>query len=153
MYVDSFLEFADAEAIDGSTGTALVGDVINLEDTRDIGQGEPLYLVIQVTTEVDSAADGASVEFILASDDSASIATGGGATEHLSTGAVAEANLTAGKQFIYHLPLEGNAYEQYLGILATISGEAVTAGAVNAFITKDAGKYQAYPNNYVTANS
>lgn len=154
MYVDSFLEFADETALDTSgTDTDLIGDVINLEDARDIGQGEQLYLVIQVTTEVDSAADGASVEFVLASDAQAAIATDGTATEHLSTGAIAEANLGAGKQFIYHLPLEGNEYEQYLGLLTKTTGEAVTAGAINAFITKDAGKYKAYPNNYATANS
>lgn len=145
MILDELTEFCDATALDTSgTDTDLIGDVVDLGVARDIGNGQPLYVVIQVETEVDSAADGASVEFVVASDDSASIATDGTATEHVSTGAVAEASLTAGKTFILTLPLEGNAYERYLGILTKTSGEAVTAGAVNAFFTMDPSAWKAY---------
>lgn len=154
MYVDAFNEFADATALDTSgTDTDLVGDVIDLDDVRDIGEGQPIYLVIQVETEVDSSTDGASVEFVLASDAQAAIATDGSATEHLSTGAVAEASLPAGKQFVYTLPWEGETYEQYIGILTKTTGEAVTSGKINAFLTTSAAKYKSYPNNYATANS
>ena len=147
MILDERTEFCDETALDTSgTDTDLLGDVINLGTARDIGNGQPLYLVIQVDTAVDSSGDSANVEVVLASDDSASIATDGSATEHLSTGAVAEADLTAGKRFVYHVPLEGNAYEQYLGILQKTTSEAVTAGAISAFLTLDPAGWKAYPD-------
>lgn len=147
MILDERNEFADANTagVQGATGTELLGDVIDLGLAgRDIGNGEPLYLVIQVTTEIDSAMDGASVNFQLASDGQAAIDTGGGATVHAETGAIAEASLVEGAQFVVPVPSEGNTYEEFLGVLVVRSGEAVTAGAVNAFLTRDVAKWKAY---------
>ena len=99
MIFDERTEFADANTagVAGATGTELVGDVVDLGSTgRDIGNGQPLYLVITVDTEVDSAADGATCNFILASDASATIATDGSASVHGSTGALTEGERAAG---------------------------------------------------------
>ncbi len=146
MILDERLEFADAESVAGGTGTSLLGDVIDLETARNIGVDSNLYLVVSVDTSVDSAADGASIEFALVSDATAAIATNGSATEHASTGAIAQADLSAGSQFALPLPPGlTNAYEQYLGVLATVSGEAVTAGAVNAFLTPHPAANTIYP--------
>lgn len=86
MILDERNEFADATALStAATGRALVGDVIDLGATSsDIGNGQPLYLVIQVDTDVTSAG-AATVSFELASDASASIATDGSATVHAVT--------------------------------------------------------------------
>jgi len=146
MILDERTEFMDQVDITAGTGTALVGDVIILTNARDMGNGESLYLMIQVDTQVDSSGDGASVEFVLASDAQEAVATDGTATEHVSTGAVAEADLPAGKRFTYTVPVEGSAYEQYLGILAKTTGEATTAGEVSAFLTLDPAGWQAYPD-------
>lgn len=146
MIIDARNEFADAADVAKATGTHLIGDVINLDDARDIGNGQSLYLVVTVDTQFDSAADGASVEFVLASDASASIATDGTATEHVSTGAKGEAELSPGQAYVLTVPLEGSAYEQYLGLLAKVSGEATTAGKINAFLTMDPYGWQAYPD-------
>lgn len=147
MILDERNEFCDAQALNtGSPGTYLLGDVIDLGTARDIGNGQPIYLMIQVDTQVDSTNDGASVEFVLASDAQEAIATNGDATEHVTTGAVAEADLSPGKRFTFSVPLEGNAYEQYLGILQKTSGEAVTAGEVSAFLTLDPAGWKAYPD-------
>jgi len=145
MILDERTEFCDAEALDTSgTDTDLVGDVIDSSVARDLGNGQTVYWVIQVTTSVDSSADGASVEFVLASDAAAAIATDGSATEHISTGAIAEATLAAGYQLVLALPLEGAAYERYLGVLTKTTGEAVTAGAINSFLTLDPNGWKAY---------
>lgn len=135
--VDKFLEICDATDLDTSgTGLALIGNVIDLGVARDIGGGEPLFLVLQATTSVDSAADGASVQFELVSDAQAAIATDGTASAHIMSGAIAEATLAEGAQLVLPLPPEGAVpYERYLGLLQNVSGEAVTAGAINAFIT------------------
>lgn len=146
MILDERTEFLDATALNtGGAGTYLIGDVIDSSVVRDLGNGQTVYLVIQVTTAVDSAGDGASVEFKLASDNTASISTST-STVHLSTGAIAEATLVAGYTLVYALPIEGAAYERYLGILQVTSGEAVTAGAVNAFLTLDPTGWKSYPD-------
>ena len=56
MIMDERLEFADATALD-TTGTNvdLIGDVIDLGSTAsDIGNGQPLYCVIQTVAAVTS---------------------------------------------------------------------------------------------------
>jgi len=145
MILDERLEFCDATALStAATGRALVGDVIDLEVARDIGDGDPLYLVIQVDTAVTSAG-AATVSFELASDAQAAIAVDGTASVHFASAAIAKATLVAGYTVaIVALPSEGTAYERYLGILQNVGTAALTAGAINAFLTKDAAKFTAY---------
>ena len=149
MILDERNEFADANTagIQGATGTELLGDVIDLGAAgQNVGNGQPLYLVVSVDTEIDSAADGASVEFVVASDAAAAIAVDGSASEHASTGVIAEANCTAGAQFVVAVGI-GVEFERYMGVLVKRTGEAVTAGAVSAFLTMDPTGWKAYPNS------
>jgi hypothetical protein len=143
MILDERNEFADATAIGASTGRRLVGDVIDLgAATRDIGNGAPLYLVIQVDTAVTS--DGsATVTFELASDAGAEIATDGGATVHFATGAIPKATLVAGYTAVA-VALPMGTYERYLGVIANVGTAALTAGKINAFLTHDVSKWTAY---------
>ena len=146
MILDERTKFCDATALDTTgTNTDLIGDQIDLgAASRDIGNGHPVYVVITVDTSVDSAADGASVEFVVASDAAAAIATDGTATEHVSTGVLAEADLAAGRDpIVLTLPV-GALYERYLGILTKTTGEALTAGAVSIFLTFDPHGWRAY---------
>lgn len=137
MILDERLEFLDANAINtGGAGTYLLGDVIDLQVARDIGNGHPMWLVIQVDTTATSGG-AATGNFILASDAQAAIATDGSATVHAQTGAIAVAALTAGKQYAFALPMELPVYERYLGILQTTAVAAFTAGKLNAFLTLD----------------
>lgn len=145
MYLDEYLEFGDAEALDTSgAGISLLGDVVDLGATgEDIGNGEPLYLVIQVTTAVTSAG-AATAQFHLASDAAAAIATDGSATVHLETGAIGKATLVAGATVVLPIPpADTITYERYLGVLVTVGTAALTAGAVNAFITHDVANWKA----------
>lgn len=146
MILDERLEFCDAVALNtGAAGSYLLGDVIDLQLAAggDIGAGEPLYLVIQVDTAATSGGS-ATADFKLASDAQAAIATDGSATVHASTGPIAVASLTAGRQFVFALPLQGNTYERYLGILQTTATAAFTAGKINAFLTLDQSGWRAY---------
>lgn len=152
MILDTLLEFADTTSVAGAAGTALIGDVIDLQEARDIGAGEPIYLVIQCDTSIITGGAAGTIKFQLVSDAQAAIATDGSATVHYDTGTFVtdgdDANeLDAGATIaVIVLPMEGKAYEQYLGILATIATTTVTAGAINAFITKDVSKWKAYPD-------
>lgn len=146
MIMDERTEFADALALSTSgTGRALIGDVIDLEVARDIGQGHPLFLVIEVTTAVTSAG-AATVTFELSSDAAAAIATDGTATLHIASAAIGKATLVAGYKIILPIPYEDPAYERYLGVLQNVGTAALTAGAVNAFLTIAPPKWSAYPD-------
>lgn len=144
MILDDLLEFADAAALStAATGLALVGDVIDLGAPpsgsvyRDIGNGEPIYLVIGIDTAVTSAGS-ATVSFVLASDSTASIATDGSASQHFATAAIAKGTLVAGYLVcVIALPMDGGVpYERYLGILQNVGTAALTAGKFNAFLTR-----------------
>jgi len=143
MILDERNEFADALTIATATGRALHGDVIDLGVARDIGNGEPLYLVISIDTAVTSAG-AATVDFELVSDAQAAIAVDGTATIHASTGAIGKATLVAGYTRVLALPMEGAVYERYLGVITNVGTAALTAGKANAFLTHDVTRWKAY---------
>lgn len=146
MIIDKLLEIADATALStAGTGLALVGSQIDLSVARDIGNGEPLYLVIQVDTAVASAG-AATVQFQLVSDAQAAIATDGSATVHVASGAIGKATLVAGYTVVLPIPMEDPAFERYLGLLQNVGTAALTAGKINAFITPYPHKWKAYPD-------
>ena len=146
MILDERNEFADATALDtAGTGRVLVGDVIDLGATsRDIGNGQPLYAVIQVDTAVTSGGS-ATVSFEIASDAQAAIAVDGTATVHAVTAAIPKASLVAG-YLVAAVALPIGSYERYLGIIQNVGTAALTAGKINAFLTTDVAKWVATPD-------
>lgn len=152
MILDERLEFADAVSVANAAATILVGDVIDLQTARDLGVGDPLYLVITTDTEIITGGSAGTIKFQLASDAQAAIATDGSASIHYDTGtfvtddaAANDAQLNAGGVIaVVALPMEGRVYERYLGILAVIATTEVTAGKINAFLTTDVAKWKAY---------
>lgn len=157
MILDESLEFCDATSLStAATGLALIGDVIDTGagvDSQNIGKrnlgeaSEPLYLVIQVDTAVESSST-ASVEFQLVSDAQEAIAVDGGATVHVKTASIAKATLVAG-YLVAAIELPRGTYERYLGILQNVTTTALTAGKVNAFLTDNPGQWKSY---YQSAN-
>lgn len=145
MILDERLEFADATSVAAAAGTALIGDVIDLVNARDIGNGKPLWFVITVDTEIITGGAAGTLVFQLASDAQAAIATDGSATVHLQTrsfvtddSAANDSLLNAGSLlFAAALPMEGPVYERYLGVLAVTGTTTTTAGKINAFLTFD----------------
>ncbi len=148
MILDTFNEFCDATALNtGAAASYLLGNQIDLGAVpRDIGVGEPLYLVIQVATAITAAATG-TLQLHLASDAAAAM-TPATATKHFSTTALdAAAGIAAGTVLaVVAVPMEGPVYERYLGIVQTTGVAAMTAGAINAFLTRDVAKWKAYPD-------
>jgi hypothetical protein len=153
MILDERLEFCDAVSVAAAAGTALVGDVIDLSVARNItSSNKPLYLVITVDTEIITGGSAGTIEFILASDAAAAIATDGTATEHFVSRKFvtddANANdaiLNAGGMPVcVPLPGEGAAYERYLGILVRTTTTTTTAGKINAFLTDTPKQWKAY---------
>ncbi|MGP1254932.1 MAG: Bbp16 family capsid cement protein [Kiloniellales bacterium] len=152
MIIDERTEFCDATSVAAAAGTALVGDVIDLGTAgRDVGNGQPIYLVMTVDTSIITGGVAGTIRFALASDAQAAIATDGSATVHFETGDFVTDDdalnaLDAGDVIaVVALPLNSVAtYERYLGILATIGTTTVTEGAINAFLTTQPYGWQAY---------
>jgi len=157
MILDEYNEFCDAVTVDGAAAptTALLGDVIDLGAVpRDIGNGKPVYLVITTATEIITGGSAGTMNFKLVSDAQAAIAVDGSATVHWQSREFVTDDAAANSpQFnaggiiaCIALPLQGAVYERYLGILATRTTTAVTAGAINAFLTLDPTGWRAYPD-------
>ncbi len=148
MILDERSEFADALAIPtGGAATTLLGDVMDLEQVRDIGQGHPMYLVIQVST---AFVGGTAFQFVLASDAQAAISTDGTESRHYLSDVFAVADLVLGFSITIPLPMGDVAasvtpYERYLGILVVGTGTQ-SAGAINAFLTLDPHGWRSYPD-------
>ena len=148
MILDERTEFADATSVGTPNNTTVnVGDIIDMGAiTRDVGQGHPVYLHISIDTAVTSGGS-ATVAFLVVSDSTTTIAVNGTATKHLETDAIAVATLVAGYSFSLVLPAGGPDYERYLAFqVKETAGQALTAGAVNAFISPDAHGWVSYPD-------
>ena len=141
MIMDKLLEFADGQTCANAASTVLSTNVIDTQDSRDIGQGQPIYLVIQIGTAVTS--DGAAlIQFRLRSDAAAAIhATT--STAHVDTGAIPKATLVAGYTQVIPLPM-GTTYERYIGVQHIVSAATTTAGTYSAFLTLDPSGWTAY---------
>lgn len=143
MILDSYLEFADGADISQTTGTYLSTNVVDLEDVRDIGQGQVMYLNIQIDVAVSGTSS--TIEFRLRSDSVAAIHDTT-STAHWTSGAIAEATLIVGYHIQVTLPLEPPAYEQYIGLQALVGTATTTAGTYSAFLTLDPHGWKSYPD-------
>lgn len=146
MLLDERTEFADATSVGTpNSSTVNVGNSIDIGIARDVGQGQPLYLIITVDTTITGSS--ATVAFLMVSDSTSSIATNGDATKHIETDAIAVASLVAGYTMVIPLPATNPAYERYLGFqVKETSGNALTAGNINAFLSLDNHGWKAYPD-------
>jgi len=137
MILDELGEFADALALStAATGIANVGDIIDLgAGSRPLYDIADLYLVINIDTAVTSAG-AATVQFLLVSDAGA-IAVDGSASQHWASAAIPKATLVAG-YVVGVVPLPKlPIYERYLGVQQNVGTAALTAGKINAFLTRD----------------
>lgn len=126
---------ADAVSVAHAAGTVILGDVIPM-DTNGLNLGNsmtPVYLVIGVSTTLDSAGGAATVAFKLMSHTTATITSG---QTHVQTAAFTEAQAVAGT-ILHCQPIPQGDYDDYVGLAYTIAGETSTAGAVNAYLTLD----------------
>ena len=151
MILDSRNEFCDATSVAAAAGTALVGNVIDL-GTDGVNDVEGMYLVINTDTEVITGGTAGTIQFYLVSD---ALATLGAAvlascTQHAASAllvtddsAANSAALNAGENILV-VALPKGQYERYLGVLVTVGTTTVTAGKVNAFLTRNPPTWKAF---------
>lgn len=144
MIIDKSARFCDATLLNtGAAGNYIIGDWIDLQNVRDIGQGGDLYLVMLVDTTATSGG-AATLQLSLVSNSATPLVTAG-ATVHAVTPVFALAQLTTGRTLlVVQLPLEGAAYQRYLGIQQTTGVAAFTGGRVDAFLTPTPAAWKAY---------
>lgn len=167
MWTDRELEFCDALSVVGGTGTAIVGSstVYDLgQTTNHIAEGEPLYWVVHITTQIITGGTAGTIAFSLVSDANETTLNDS-PTTHMTTVAVltddkvaldaSSASNAVYNQFaagitgpnvgtggVWSPPavivqaLPHGAYQRYLGVKRTIV-TATLAGAISSFITRD----------------
>lgn len=135
MILDAQNEFSDSQAV---TSTAISTNVIDLDSAsipKNIGGSSPLYLVIQTALTCTDTSSDATVAFTLESDSAAALNSS--PTVHFSTGALAFAAYATAGTRVAVTPLPFGDYKRYLGVRYTVASGPLTAGAFDAFLTRD----------------
>lgn len=137
MIIDNSLLVSGTISGDKVTGQSVTGtdesvistNAIDLSQARDIGEGEPLQMHINVVTTVVGATS-IAIQAVIA--DNAELTTA--VTTIASTGAITTAALTAGARFTVTLsPRIGSKGKRYLGIRYVIVGAGTAGGFVAGF--------------------
>lgn len=164
MILDERTEFCDATSVVLTAGSAWqnIGDVVDRQAvtgagaaapgnvTVDLGAGQPIYLVIAVTTGVIAAGAG-TIDFRLVSDTSDNPPHVSTSTVHwtsssyVTSSASPSANLPAGTRVVA-VALPSGDYERYLGIQCRVQTQNTSAGAIDAFLTLDYNRVKHYVN-------
>jgi hypothetical protein len=141
MILDAQLMLSDAQAVTAAAGST---NTIDLSTVRDIGSGEPLYLVVSVQTALTDGGSNTGTTVALQGDSTTTFTPDGTFT----IGSFPQA-AAAGTTIIHKLnPGSAPLQFQYIRLLYTPTGANLTGGAFDAFITKDISRYVAYANNY-----
>jgi hypothetical protein len=140
MYIDALNLFSDAQ--DVATASVISTNVLDLAESRDIGVGENMYLVITVDTAVTNT--GTVTPTLLVDDD---VAIGSATT--IVTGTAISSSHTAGTKFVYRIPSDGAKMSdsRYMAVYYT-KGGTVDTGNVTTFLAKDVDLATMFPKGY-----
>ena len=142
MMYDKLNTFGTDQAV---TTTAASTDIIDFGAVRDVGNGEPLELVILVSETV-TASGAATVTFTLETDDNAGFSS---TFVLASSGAIGKAALTAGTEVLrVKVPLD---VERYLRTNYTVATGPLTAGKFTAFLAHDRQAAKAYAPGFTVS--
>ena len=152
MFVDTQAEFSDAQAV---TSTAISSNVMDLQaalgagtniaggnTVLDIGQGEDVYLV--VTTQTAITDTGSDATLVVTLESALDAALSSSPVVHLATATLAFATYSAAGSQILVAKLPIADYKRYLGVRYTVASGPFTAGAIDAFLTKDIQRAKIY---------
>ena len=133
MILDRQTLFSDAQAITataGSTNTIDLGPIATGQ-SRDIGKGKPIPLLVQVVTAFDSAANDGTLTIALELDSTETFTP----DKSIDLGTFAEADLVAGWNLPIQVIPDGVNY-RYMRLKYTVAGTGnFTAGKITAGVT------------------
>lgn len=153
MIIDSRLEFADALALTAGPGTQVVANTVTTGSiVRDLGNGEPVYFCVTVDTSIIGTTDATgTITYQLVTDSNTNLTTAPVVLASSSvlvtdtTATAANKSIAGSIPFLIALP-QGANYKEFLGIKIVTATRAITAGKVNAFLTKDLAGSAIYPD-------
>lgn len=140
MYVDAQLMFSDAQAVTAAAGS---DNTIDLSAVRDIGTGDPLYIVVLVDVAFTDGSSDSTLAVALEGDSTTSFTPD--ATRDLFTFAALSAAGTV-KIAPFH-PGGGPEGYRYIRLKYTPANGNLTTGSLTAFITRDIQRYVPYADN------
>lgn len=140
MYIDSQLLFSDAQAVSADAGST---NVVDLGVARNLFDGEPMAVVIQVDVAADVANTDETYAFQIETDDNAAFSS---ATD-LLVHSIAGASLTAGSVHVLPVPV-GVSVERYIRVFYDVGGTTPSV-TVTAFLQplSMVQKYKSYADN------
>jgi len=118
MFIDVQNKFSAAQAV---TADANATNVIDLGIGRNLGDGEPMAVVIDVDVAADHTTGDETYTFNVVTDDNTSLSS----PTTIATLTVAAASLTAGSRQVIVIP-PGSVLEQYLGFAYDVGGTTPT---------------------------
>jgi hypothetical protein len=111
-------------------GTYNSESIVDLGTARDIGEGEPLYIVFTVTEAFVGATATVAMNCVVSAAAALTTPTTVG-----SIPATAVASLTLGAQFVVRInPLVASLGLRYLGVIYSIATATTTAGTMTAHV-------------------
>ena len=130
MRRDKLTTFMKSGSISGNSNNALFGDVVNLQDPRDLGDGETLYVHFVFETAMSG---GTSVKFDVRVAENAALTTND--VTVATTEAIPRARAVKGHVATVVIPPGYDwADNDFLGVWRTNSGN-VSGGNVTAFLS------------------
>lgn len=139
MLLDKQNQFSDAQAVTAAAGSTHTIDT-GVSGGRDLGTGEPLYIVCSVITVLTDGGSNTGTTVALEGDSTTSFTPDG--TVDLFTFAQAAA---AGTTKIARLnPGSAPLAYQYLRLKYTPAGANLTGGTFSAWLTQNIQKWAAY---------
>lgn len=140
MIIDAQTRFSNAQAI---TSTAASTNLIDLGAIRNLGVGQNLYVVVQVTTAMADSSSNSTIAVTTETDDNAGFTN---ATTGQTIGTFAAVS-AVGTTIVGQL-YPDRANERYLRLKYTPANGNLSAGAFTAFLTPDIQNWQAYAKGY-----
>lgn len=138
MYVDAKLLFSDAQAV---TAAAASTDYLDLGSARDLGTGQPLYVVIICDVAMTDGSSNSTLTVSLQGDSTTTFTPDGSQT------LVTIPALTAvGTKFVIPIAPELTKY-RYLQLYYTPNNGDLTTGSFTAFITTNPQLDAKYADN------
>jgi hypothetical protein len=131
MILDNELVLSEGQDLSQTASSYYSTNVINLGSKRDIGKGQPLYLVGCVEEGFASATTNSTLQLALIQEDDTTL--DGDSEVVIETAPIPEADLKAGKVIAIPLPA-GIMDKQYIGVKYTIGTATTTAGKMTTFL-------------------
>lgn len=136
MILDAHNQFSDSQAV---TATAASDNLIDLGAIRNVGVGQPLYLIVMCTVAMTDSGSDSTVAVTIETDDNASFSS---ATTAQTIGTFSATSAAGTKLVALIQPNAVN--ERYMRLKYTVAGGNLTTGSFDAYLAESIDAFTAY---------